>query len=358
MPTIMANETIRTDARRTRLFDARRVGAARGHLARLAAQPDRLARQARHHPLGLRRDRAQDRAGRDRPHAGRLRGRGEAGPPLSGARRAPIRRGSSSSCIPTNRGWTRDSGPIFVRRRRREAETAIVHFHFNAWAKYPDWQKDRRVPEIAAKRLGKRLFHAAVRRARFRPRRRRHRRQRPRHAADHRGVLPRPEDAGAQSRAWAASEFEAALKEYLGVTNVFWLGGGVGGRRHARARRRHLPVRESEDRGADQGRQSRATSTTGRWRRTGSGSGPAAGGRLEARGRAAADARAALLRRRPAAGQLRQLLHLQRGGDRADLQRSERPRRAGHPGRAVPGPPGGRHPRRGPGAAASARCTA
>ena len=35
---------------------------------------------------------------------------------------------------------------------------------------------------------------------------------------------------------------------------------------------------------------------------------------------------------------------------RADVQRSERPRRAGHPGRVVQGPAGGGHPRRGPGA--------
>ena len=63
---------------------------------------------------------------------------------------------------PTNRGWTRDSGPIFVRngKGRKKAETAIVHFHFNAWAKYDDWQKDRRVPETAARLLGKRLFNA------------------------------------------------------------------------------------------------------------------------------------------------------------------------------------------------------
>src|SRR5262249_16651029 len=65
---------------------------------------------------------------------------------------------------PTNRGWTRDSGPIFVRNPKSEirnpkSQTAIVHFHFNAWAKYPDWQKDRRVPEIAAKLLRKPLFH-------------------------------------------------------------------------------------------------------------------------------------------------------------------------------------------------------
>ena len=40
-----------------------------------------------------------------------------------------------------------------------------MHFHFNAWAKYHDWQKDRRVPETAARLLGKRLFHARVQRA-------------------------------------------------------------------------------------------------------------------------------------------------------------------------------------------------
>ena len=62
---------------------------------------------------------------------------------------------------PTNRGWTRDSGPLFVRRcLARKIETAIVHFHFSAWAKYADWQKDRRVPETAARHLGKRLFDA------------------------------------------------------------------------------------------------------------------------------------------------------------------------------------------------------
>src|ERR1035438_903992 len=64
---------------------------------------------------------------------------------------------------PTNRGWMRDSGPLSVRRSiGRRLETAIVQFHFSAWAKYDDWQKDRRVPEMAARRLGKRLFDAPI----------------------------------------------------------------------------------------------------------------------------------------------------------------------------------------------------
>ena len=58
---------------------------------------------------------------------------------------------------PTNRGWTRDTGPVFVKRKN---ETAIVHFHFNGWAKYDNWHKDTKIPETAAKLLGKKLFHA------------------------------------------------------------------------------------------------------------------------------------------------------------------------------------------------------
>src|SRR5580698_1825647 len=63
---------------------------------------------------------------------------------------------------PTNRGWTRDTGPIFVRRAAPggKAETAIVHFHFNGWAKYNNWHKDTKVPETAARFLGKKLFQA------------------------------------------------------------------------------------------------------------------------------------------------------------------------------------------------------
>jgi agmatine deiminase len=53
--------------------------------------------------------------------------------------------------IPTDRVWTRDSGPIFV---RKDGRRAIAHFRFNAWAKYPDWKRDARIPERAAKALG------------------------------------------------------------------------------------------------------------------------------------------------------------------------------------------------------------
>jgi agmatine deiminase len=125
---------------------------------------------------------------------------------------------------PTNRGWTRDSGPLFVRRQK----TAIVHFHFNGWAKYPDWRKDRRVPEKAARRLGKRLFHAQSNARPFVL-------EGGGIEVNGRGTLLTTEecylDPQTQVRnpGLGRKEFEAALREYLGVTNIFWLGGGIAG---------------------------------------------------------------------------------------------------------------------------------
>src|SRR5437016_4788348 len=56
--------------------------------------------------------------------------------------------------FPTNRGWTRDFGPFFVRRGGKKNEMAISNFRFNGWAKYPDWKLDDAIPKKAAKALG------------------------------------------------------------------------------------------------------------------------------------------------------------------------------------------------------------
>jgi agmatine deiminase len=130
---------------------------------------------------------------------------------------------------PTNRGWTRDSGPIFVRCGSQPgAETAIVHCHFNAWAKYPDWKKDRRVPETAARLLGKRLFDAQAN-------------GRPLVLegggidVDGRGTLLTTEECYLDKRTQVRNPglsrrgFERAMRDWLGATNVFWLGHGVAG---------------------------------------------------------------------------------------------------------------------------------
>jgi agmatine deiminase len=53
---------------------------------------------------------------------------------------------------PTDRVWTRDSGPIFV--RNAEGRMAITNWHFNAWAKYSDWHLDDQLPGRVKELLG------------------------------------------------------------------------------------------------------------------------------------------------------------------------------------------------------------
>ncbi len=53
---------------------------------------------------------------------------------------------------PTNRVWTRDSGPIFV--RNGDGKVAVTNWQFNAWAKYSDWQLDDQVPAQVTRLLG------------------------------------------------------------------------------------------------------------------------------------------------------------------------------------------------------------
>ena len=61
---------------------------------------------------------------------------------------------------PTNRGWLRDSGPIFV--REKSGGVAVTNWKFNAWAKYRNWQLDDTLPEKIAEVRGYGVFEAAV----------------------------------------------------------------------------------------------------------------------------------------------------------------------------------------------------
>jgi agmatine deiminase len=136
---------------------------------------------------------------------------------------------------PTNRGWIRDSGPIFVRRRNPKSEirnpkfeTAIVHFHFNAWAKHDDWQKDRKVPEMAACRLRKRLFRAEFDGRPFVI-------EGGGIEVNGRGTLLTTEECylhpkiQVRNPGLTRAQYNETFQKYLGVTNVFWLRKGPDG---------------------------------------------------------------------------------------------------------------------------------
>lgn len=127
---------------------------------------------------------------------------------------------------PTNRGWTRDSGPICVTRKRgRSRELGIVHFHFNAWAKYDDWDLDTRVPETAAKELKVPLFDAQHEGREFII-------EGGGIDVNGRGTLLTTEECYLDPKVQVRNpglgreEIEKTLKSYLGVKNVLWLAAG------------------------------------------------------------------------------------------------------------------------------------
>jgi len=121
---------------------------------------------------------------------------------------------------PTNRAWTRDYGPIFVKNRR--GGTALAAWRFNGWAKYDDWQKDSKVPAYMAKLLKLPLFVSQmvleggsidVNGA---------------------GLLLTTEEcllSGVQARnpGMSRAEIEATLRDYLGIARVIWLRNGIAG---------------------------------------------------------------------------------------------------------------------------------
>ena len=61
---------------------------------------------------------------------------------------------------PTDRGWTRDSGPIFV--RSAEGRVGLTNWQFNGWAKYDDWRLDDQVPVRVTELLGLAAWQPAI----------------------------------------------------------------------------------------------------------------------------------------------------------------------------------------------------
>jgi agmatine deiminase len=61
---------------------------------------------------------------------------------------------------PTNRSWTRDYCPIFVRGPKNEI--AITNWIFNGWAKYDNWRDDNKIPAFVAKRRKLNQFEPGI----------------------------------------------------------------------------------------------------------------------------------------------------------------------------------------------------
>lgn len=137
--------------------------------------------------------------------------------------------------VPTDRSWTRDTCPLFV-RRDRDGDVAITDWKFNGWAKYPNHLRDDAVPARLAKLLRMRRFVPFVTPPDAGPR------AKPRQIVleggsidvDGGGTLLTTEECllspvQARNPGVSREQLERAFAEHLGVRHVLWLGQGIAG---------------------------------------------------------------------------------------------------------------------------------
>jgi agmatine deiminase len=128
-------------------------------------------------------------------------------------------------CVPTNRGWMRDSGPICV--RNSSGEVAYTHWVFNGWAKYGNHKKDAIAAALANKKLKHRVWQ-------------------PEHNGrrvvleggsidvNGRGTLLTTEECllsttQERNRGFTREDYAQVFRTYLGATQVLWLRNGIAG---------------------------------------------------------------------------------------------------------------------------------
>ena len=134
--------------------------------------------------------------------------------------------------IPTDRVWTRDSGPLFIKRKTRSrSEIAVTNWQFNGWAKYSNWEKDNAVPNGVAQALGLSEWKPVVKLN-----------SKKHHVVleggsvdvNGKGTLLTTEDcllSPVQTRnpGLSQEELERILENYLGIHKVLWLARGIVG---------------------------------------------------------------------------------------------------------------------------------
>jgi len=125
----------------------------------------------------------------------------------------------------TDRGWLRDSGPMFVKDGN---EVVALNFKFNAWAKYDDYKLDDKIPSFISEKLNLKTM-----------------------VAEHKGkqvvleggaidtngkgtLITTEEcllDEKIQTRnpGFTKQDYFEVFKKYFGISNVIWLGKGIVG---------------------------------------------------------------------------------------------------------------------------------
>jgi agmatine deiminase len=132
--------------------------------------------------------------------------------------------------IPTDRSWTRDFCPLFV--KGREGQVGLTNWRFNGWAKYANHKKDAAVGDRLAKRLGKPHWTPSLTFADGKLRR--IVLEGGSIDVDGRGTLLTTEECllspvQARNPGVSREQLEASLGDHLGIKKVLWLGDGIAG---------------------------------------------------------------------------------------------------------------------------------
>lgn len=128
--------------------------------------------------------------------------------------------------LKTDRGWVRDSGPAFV--KDNSSNVSLVNFRFNAWAKYSNYKKDEKLPFFISKKLGMKKFvpihnrmHVCLEGGSI--------------DINGKGTLITTEEClmdpkiQVRNPGFTKNDYEEVFRNYLGISNVLWLGKGIVG---------------------------------------------------------------------------------------------------------------------------------
>ncbi len=131
--------------------------------------------------------------------------------------------------FPTDRVWTRDHGPLFL--KHPGGEVALTNWRFNGWAKYPNHKKDDAVPDRIARAQKRRAWKPM---ARFGGKLQPVVLEGGSIDVNGAGTLLTTEECllspiQARNPGLSREALEGLLGQYLGIRKVLWLGEGIVG---------------------------------------------------------------------------------------------------------------------------------
>jgi agmatine deiminase len=127
--------------------------------------------------------------------------------------------------IPSDRSWTRDYGPMFV--KGAAGSLAVVNWRFSGWAKYANWQSDDQVASRAAEKLNVPVIEPSFQGNRVCL-------EGGAIDVNGRGLMLTTEECllsevQCRNPDLGQADLDEVFRRYLGIERVIWLGAGIVG---------------------------------------------------------------------------------------------------------------------------------